>query len=150
MSILQELKSKSLDLLEGSKDLFSRSTDVYDASRNYIMIAGFRLDGVTSSVVSSETIFAQEQGIHSSYHTYYDTEDSLTLTVNTLPTASCNEILNLLAFRQKTKKAWFKVTIVENGITTGVYRGFLLNKTEQSSQKDAQDRQWVFGLVTPQ
>lgn len=149
MSLLQEIKEKALSLLDNAKDIVSRNTEIYDASKNYIMVAGFILDGVTTSVVSSETITNQERGVHATYHSYYDVEDVTTLTITTLPTASCNQILNLLAVRQKDSKGWFKITVVENGITVGVYRSFIISKTELNLQKESQDRQWVFGLVAP-
>ena len=63
MSILDNIKDKAKDLLKMSEPYATRATTGYDASKNSIVVAGFPLDGVVSSNISSDTIMRQETGI---------------------------------------------------------------------------------------
>ena len=147
MSILNELASKAKDLLTGS-DFLNRKTKVYDASKNKIIVAGFNLDGVVSSSLSQQAVSKVEQGVSRGYYTFVDVWDSQTLTVNVLPTAKCNDLLELLATEQAKKKGYFSLYISENGNIVNVYKARLISIPERQMQLEANDRQYVFGLYT--
>ena len=147
MSILNELASKARDLLTGG-DFLNRKTKVYDASKNKIIVAGFNLDGVVSSSLSQQTVSKVEQGVSRGYYTFVDAWDAQTLTVNVLPTAKCNDLLELLATEQSKKKGYFSLYVSENGNIVNVYKARLISIPERQMQLEANDRQYVFGLYT--
>lgn len=147
MSILNELASKAKDLLTGG-DFLNRKTKVYDASKNKIIVAGFNLDGVVSSSLSQQALSKVEQGVSRGYYTFVDVWDAQTLTVNVLPTAKCNDILELLATEQSKKKGYFSLYVSENGNIVNVYKARLISIPERQMQLEANDRQYVFGLYT--
>lgn len=147
MSILNELASKAKDLLTGG-DFLNRKTKVYDASKNRIIVAGFNLDGVVSSSLSQQAVSKVEQGVSRGYYTFVDVWDSQTLTVNVLPTAKCNDLLELLATEQSKKKGYFSLYVSENGNIVNVYKARLISIPERQMQLEANDRQYVFGLYT--
>ena len=147
MSILNELASKAKDLLTGG-DFLNRKTKVCDASKNRIIVAGFNLDGVVSSSLSQQTVSKVEQGVSRGYYTFVDVWDSQTLTVNVLPTAKCNDLLELLATEQSKKKGYFSLYVSENGNIVNVYKARLISIPERQMQLEANDRQYVFGLYT--
>ena len=147
MSILNELASKAKDLLTGG-DFLNRKTKVYDASKNKIIVAGFNLDGVVSSSLSQQAVSKVEQGVSRGYYTFVDVWDAQTLTVNVLPTAKCNDLLELLATEQSKKKGYFSLYVSENGNIVNVYKARLISIPERQMQLEANDRQYVFGLYT--
>ena len=147
MSILNELASKAKDLLTGG-DFLNRKTKVYDASKNKIIVAGFTLDGVVSSSLSQQEVSKVEQGVSMGYYTFVDVWDAQTLTVNVLPTAKCNDLLELLATEQSKKKGYFSLYVSENGNIVNVYKARLISIPERQMQLEANDRQYVFGLYT--
>lgn len=147
MSILNELASKAKDLLTGG-DFLNRKTKVYDASKNKIIVAGFTLDGVVSSSLSQQAVSKVEQGVSRGYYTFVDLWDAQTLTVNVLPTAKCNDLLELLATEQSKKKGYFSLYVSENGNIVNVYKARLISIPERQMQLEANDRQYVFGLYT--
>lgn len=147
MSILNELASKAKDLLTGG-DFLNRKTKVYDASKNKIIVAGFNLDGVVSSSLSQQAVSKVEQGVSRGYYTFVDVWDAQTLTVNVLPTAKCNDLLELLAKEQSKKKGYFSLYVSENGNIVNVYKARLISIPERQMQLEANDRQYVFGLYT--
>ena len=147
MSILNELASKAKDLLTGG-DFLNRKTKVYDASKNKIIVAGFTLDGVVSSSLSQQAVSKVEQGVSRGYYTFVDVWDAQTLTVNVLPTAKCNDLLELLATEQSKKKGYFSLYVSENGNIVNVYKARLISIPERQMQLEANDRQYVFGLYT--
>lgn len=147
MSILNELASKAKDLLTGG-DFLNRKTKVYDASKNKIIVAGFTLDGVVSSSLSQQAVSKVEQGVSMGYYTFVDVWDAQTLTVNVLPTAKCNDLLELLATEQSKKKGYFSLYVSENGNIVNVYKARLISIPERQMQLEANDRQYVFGLYT--
>lgn len=147
MSILNELASKAKDLLTGG-DFLNRKTKVYDASKNKIIVAGFNLDGVISSSLSQQAVSKVEQGVSRGYYTFVDVWDAQTLTVNVLPTAKCNDLLELLATEQSKKKGYFSLYVSENGNIVNVYKARLISIPERQMQLEANDRQYVFGLYT--
>lgn len=148
MSILDGIKSKAMDLMGKASELATRSTGVYDASKNNIMIAGVMLDGVVSSTISDKQVSQQEQGLDHSYYTYYDVVTPQTLTVNILPTAKSNDVLFMLYERQERLKGHFNVYIYENGRLEGTYKGHIIALPEKTMQLEANDRTYVIGITT--
>ena len=93
MSFVNDVVGKAKDLLAtGANNLINRRTKVYDASKNKVYIGGLELDGVVNCTVSQRTYTRQQQGVHSSYYTYFDVEEPMTLTISVLPTAKCNDL----------------------------------------------------------
>lgn len=146
MSILDGIKDKALALMGNASGLLQRQTKVYDASKNKIVIAGFELDGVISAVLSSKTTTIAEQGIDSSYYTYYDLVEPQTLTVTILPTAKCHQVIKSLVKKQQQVKGWFSLSVTENGELINNYRSHILNLPEINMSNESQDRVYVFGV----
>lgn len=145
MSILNEIASKAKDLLEGNK-LLNRRTRSYNASNNRIVIAGFELDGVVEATLSSKAVAKSDQGVSKQYYAYYEVHEPRTLNITVLPTAKCNEVLELLAYSQNKKKGWFTTYIVENGVPVDVYKSVFLNLTEIGMQQEGQNKVYVIGI----
>lgn len=146
MSILDNIKDKAKDLLKMSEPYATRATTGYDASKNSIIVAGFPLDGVVSSTISSDSILRQETGIDYYYTVMYEEIVSRTLTVNVLPTAKCLPVLRLLALRQLETKGWFNIAVNENDNIVNVYRGAILSLPEISMSQEAADRTITFAI----
>lgn len=146
MSILDNIKDKAKDLLKMSEPYATRATTGYDASKNSIVVAGFPLDGVVSSTVSSDSIMRQETGIDYYYTVMYEEIVSRTLTVNVLPTAKCLPVLRLLALRQLETKGWFNIAVNENDSIVNVYRGAILSLPEIGMSQEAADRTITFAI----
>ncbi|HCH9337384.1 TPA: hypothetical protein NNW70_004172 [Salmonella enterica] len=145
MGILNEIASKAKDLIQGN-NLLNRRTRSYDASKNRIVVAGFELDGVVEATLSAKTVAKSDQGVSKYYYTYYEVHEPLTLNITVLPTAKCNEILQLLAYTQNKKKGWFTTYIVENGVPVDVYKSVFLNLSEIGMQAEGQNRTYVLGI----
>ena len=146
MSILDNIKDKAKDLLKMSEPYATRATTGYDASKNSIVVAGFPLDGVVSSNISSDSIMRQETGIDYYYTTMYEEIVSRTLTVNVLPTAKCLPVMRLLALRQLETKGWFNIAVNENDTIVNVYRGAILSLPEIDMSQEAGDRTIIFSI----
>lgn len=146
MSILDNIKDKAKDLLKMSEPYATRATTGYDASKNSIVVAGFPLDGVVSSNISSDSIMRQETGIDYYYTVMYEEIVSRTLTVNVLPTAKCLSVMRLLALRQLETKGWFNIAVNENDTIVNVYRGAILSLPEIDMSQEATDRTIIFSI----
>lgn len=147
MAILDDIKGKALELLKMSEPYLTRGTTGYDASKNSVVVAGFPLDGVVTSVISADTLTRQEIGIDQTYRVVYDVITARTLTVTVLPTAKCLSVLTLLALRQSETKGWFNIAVNENDTIVNTYRGFILDLPEISMSQEAADRVITFGIV---
>ena len=103
MGVLDELSDKANSLLGkyGLNNVVKRQTQLYDSSKNTILVAGIPLVGVVSSSINAENILKQEQGIDVNYTVYYETIESNTLTVTILPTSPSNDLLKELRNEQQ-------------------------------------------------
>lgn len=146
MSILDNIKDKAKDLLKMSEPYATRATTGYDASKSSIVVAGFPLDGVVSSTISSDSVMRQETGIDYYYTVMYEEIVSRTLTVNVLPTAECLSVMRLLALRQLETKGWFNIAVNENDTIVNVYRGAILSLPEIGMSQEAEDRTITFAI----
>lgn len=146
MSILDDIKEKAKGLLNIAEPYATRQTKGYDASKNSVVVAGFPLDSVVSSVVSSDSITRQETGIDQNYTTYYEVITARTLTVTLLPTASCLPVLRLLALKQLENKGWFNISVNENDTIVNTYRGWIMDLPELDMRQEAGDRVITFGI----
>lgn len=146
VSILDDIKEKATKLIKLSEPFITRETATYDASLNKIIVAGFPLDGVVSSIVSADTITKQETGIDYYYTTYYQSLEQRTLTVQILPTANCLSVLRLLAFEQQDSKGWFNISVHENGKIENVYRAWIINLPDVANSKEAENKTYMFGV----
>lgn len=148
MSILDGIKDKAQQLMGKASSLVTRKTDVYDASKNSITVAGVTLDGVVSASLSDKQVTQQLAGNDSTYYTYYDVITPQTLAINLLPTARANEVLEMLYERQNRLKGWLQISITENGVLQGVFRGHIIALPEKQMQTESNDRTYTFGVTT--
>ena len=144
-SILTGLAEKAKSLWGGG-NLLERSTKVYDASRNKITIARMEIDGIEEATISARTISVAESGIDQSYYTYYDKEEMMTLTLNILPTAKSNSILQALARKQQELKGWFYISVYENGDIVDIFRSHIISMPEINLSMQAPNKVYVFGV----
>lgn len=147
MSILDNIKDKAKELLNIAEPYTTRQTSGYDASKNSVVVAGFPLDSIVSSVVSADSIARQEVGIDPRYRVYYEAVMARTLTVTVLPTAKCLPVLRLLALKQLDNKGWFNISVNENGTIVNTYRGWIMDLPELSMSQEAADRTVTFGIM---
>ena len=148
MSVLDELSDKANSLLGkyGLNNVVKRQTQLYDSSKNTILVAGIPLVGVVSSSINAENILKQEQGIDVNYTVYYETIESSTLMITLLPTSPSNELLKDLRVAQQKTKGWFSVSVHENGKLEGVYKAYILSMPQKDMQTDSNDRVYVLAL----
>ena len=148
MGVLDELSDKANSLLGkyGLNNVVKRQTQLYDSSKNTILVAGIPLVGVVSSSINAENILKQEQGIDVNYTVYYETIESNTLTVTILPTSPSNDLLKDLRNTQQKTKGWFSVSVHENGKLEGVYKAYILSMPQKDMQTDSNDRVYVLAL----
>ena len=140
------------DVLDTAKGLVSRfaqrKTKTYDASKNSVHVGQIKLDGIIDATLSQNTITRQEQGIDSTYYTYFDVQEPLTLTLSVLPTAQTNDMLKLLAVRQKQYKGFVRIEVHENGKMVDSFRGHLISLSDVSMRMTDVVRTYVFGVVS--
>ena len=148
MGVLDELSDKANSLLGkyGLNNVVKRQTQLYDSSKNTILVAGIPLVGVVSSSINAENILKQEQGIDVNDTTYYETIESNTLTITLLPTSPSNDLLKDLRNAQQKTKGWFSVSVHENGKLEGVYKAYILSMPQKDMQTDSNDRVYVLAL----
>ena len=148
MGVLDELSDKANSLLGkyGLNNVVKRQTQLYDSSKNTILVAGIPLVGVVSSSINAENILKQEQGIDVNYTVYYETIESSTLTITLLPTSPSNELLKDLRNVQQKTKGWFSVSVHENSKLEGVYKAYILSMPQKDMQTDSNDRVYVLAL----
>ena len=148
MGVLDELSDKANSLLGkyGLNNVVKRQTQLYDSSKNTILVAGIPLVGVVSSSINAENILKQEQGVDVNYTVYYETIESNTLTVTLLPTSPSNDLLKDLRNVQQKTKGWFSVSAHENGKLEGVYKAYILSMPQKDMQTDSNDRVYVLAL----
>ena len=148
MGVLDELSDKANSLLDkyGLNGVVKRQTQLYDSSKNTILVAGIPLVGVVSSSINAENILKQEQGIDVNYTVYYETIESSTLTITLLPTAPSNDLFKDLRNTQQKTKGWFSVSVHENGKLEGVYKAYILSMPQKDMQIDSNDRVYVLAL----
>ena len=144
-SILTGLAEKAKSLWGGG-NLLERSTKVYDASRNKITIARMEIDGIEEATISARTISVAEFGIDPSYYTYYDKEEMMTLTLNILPTAKSNSVLQALSRKQQELKGWFYISVYENGDIVDIFRSHIISMPEINLSMQAPNKVYVFGV----
>lgn len=147
MSILDNIKDKAKELLNIAEPYTTRQTSGYDASKNSVVVAGFPLDSVVTSVVSADSITRQEVGIDPTYRVYYEAVTARTLTVTVLPTARCLPVLRLLALKQIENKGWFNISVNENDTIVNTYRGWIMDLPELNMSQEAADRIITFGIM---
>ena len=147
MSILDNIKDKAKELLNIAEPYATRQTSGYDASKNSVVVAGFPLDSVVTSVVSADSITRQEVGIDPTYRVYYEAVTARTLTVTVLPTARCLPVLRLLALKQIENKGWFNISVNENDTIVNTYRGWIMDLPELNMSQEAADRIITFGIM---
>lgn len=148
MSILTSIADKAKALIGNADKIINRSTGVYDCSKNRFFVAGLELDGVVTATLSKKVSTQAEQGLDSSYYTYYSVSEPRTLTIDVLPTAQCNEMLELLEARQALERGWFKITVHENGVVIDSFRSHIISTSDITLQADPNDRQYTFGVVS--
>ena len=148
MSILDGILDKAKSLLGGASELAKRTTDVYDASKNRILICGLEIDGVVSSTLSERAITQVDQGLDVTYYTYYDVIIPQTLTINLLPTSKSNDVLEMLCDEQRRSRGWLSIVVYENGNIVESYRGHFISLSDRQMQQEGNDRQYVFGVTT--
>mgnify|MGYP007020249075 FL=1 len=148
MGVLDELSDKANSLLDkyGLNNVVKRQTQLYDSSKNTILVAGIPLVGVVSSSINAENILKQEQGVDVNYTIYYETIESNTLTITLLPTSPSNDLLKDLRNVQQKTKGWFSVSVHKNGKLEGVYKAYILSMTQKDMQIDSNDRVYVLAL----
>lgn len=146
MSILDGIKDKAKSLINMSEPYVIRKTTSYDASKNKVIVAGYVLDSVVTSVVNADVITRQEQGIDYYYTTYFHSIEQRTLSVTVLPTAKCLDVMRVLALRQQETKGWFNIAVHENDKIVNVYRGWITSLPELSMAQDAGDRTILFAI----
>lgn len=146
-NILNSLKDKAAALWGNKNTILNRATPIYDASRNKIFVAGLELDGVVNAMLSPRTRTRVEQGIDEGYYAYYDAQEPQTFAVETLPTAACNEVLELLAMRQKKEGGWFHLTIYENGALKELMRAHIISTSDIHLTQEPNNKSFVFGVV---
>lgn len=146
MSILDGIIDKAKELLVISEPYAIRDTRTYDSSKNRIIVAGITLDGVVSSVISTDTLTKQENGIDHSYTAISKQIEPKTLTVTILPTAQCLLKLVSLSLKQEQINGWFNISVHENDVIVNVYRAWVLSLPEIGMQQEGSDRVVVFGI----
>lgn len=146
MSILEGIKEKAMSLMGTASKVANRTTKVYDCSKNSIVVAGCVLDGVVSVTLPQQIKYVAEQGLDSTYYTYYNTIEPLTVNVEVLPTATCNDVLQLLSQIQTQMVGWFYIAIYENGDIVDSYRGHMINLPERLMSLEANNRNYIFGV----
>ncbi len=145
---IKDIKTKAMELLNKAEPYARRQTTGYDASKNIIVVAGLVLDGVVESTINSNVLTQQEVGIDYYYEAISEVNTQRTLVVSVLPTATCLDLLRLLALKQLQNKGWFNISIHENGRIINTYRGWIIELPEISMQQEAGDRQIIFGIKT--
>lgn len=148
MSILDGILDKAKSLLGGASEIAKRTTDVYDASKNRVLICGLEIDGVVSSTLSERAITQVDQGFDSTYYTYYDVIIPQTLTISLLPTSKSNDVLEMLCDEQRRSRGWLSIVVYENGNIIESYRGHFISLSDRQMQQEGNDRQYVFGVTT--
>lgn len=147
MKFLDDTISKAKDLIsDNASNLINRRTKVYDASTNTVIICGITLDGVTSCTVDARVTSKSQQGIHPTYYTYFDVEDTTVLSVSVLPTAKCLDLLSLLHQRQRELKGFFTIMLKENGQIKDIFRGHFLTIPKIELSAEAPDVELSFGV----
>ena len=137
MGVLDELSDKANSLLDkyGLNNVVKRQTQLYDSSKNTILVAGIPLVGVVSSSINAENILKQEQGVDVNYTIYYETIESNTLTITLLPTSPSNDLIKDLRVAQQKTKGWFSVSVHENGKLRCLQGIYLINDTERYANR---------------
>ena len=143
MSLVQGLVDKASNLLGKA---ITRRTKVYDASKNYITVAGVAIDGVVNAELSADVVSRTELGVDKQYYCYYEAFDNPTLTVTVLPTAQINDVLTALASGQRKHKGWVRITVTDNGSLVGNFRGHLISGASLQQSLEAGGRSYTFGL----
>lgn len=147
MTIVSGLLGKAQNLLTKA---VTRKTKVYDASKNKFIVAGITLDGLVSVEISGDVVSRSELGIDQQYYTYYEAFENTTANISVLPTADCNDILKALKISQQKNKGWVKITIYDNGVLVGNFRGHLVTGASLNQSLEPGDKDYSFGLMSVQ
>lgn len=155
MSIIDSIKEKAEAIIAKAtpyaplaERLASRSSNIYDPSKNIIIIAGITLEGWTSATINSDTVLGQEQGIDHRYTAMYTKFEQRTLTISFLPTSWQLFLLRDLTQMQLNTKGWFRLSISENGVLMNVYHAQVISTPEITMDRESQDRTFTFLIKT--
>ena len=155
MSIIDSIKEKAEAIIAKAtpyaplaERLANRSSNIYDPSKNVIIIAGITLEGWTSATINSDTVLGQEQGIDHRYTAMYTKFEQRTLTISFLPTSWQLFLLRDLTQMQLNTKGWFRLSISENGILMNVYHAQVISTPEITMDRESQDRTFTFLIKT--
>ena len=155
MSIIDSIKEKAEAIIAKAtpyaplaEKLASRNSNIYDPTKNVIIIAGVVLEGWTTATISSDTILGQEQGIDTRYTALYTKFEQRTLSVSFLPTSWQLFFIRDLAQMQLSTKGWFRISISENGILLNVYHAQVISTPEITMDRESQDRTFTFLIKT--
>lgn len=145
-SLLNDLVGKAQSLLN---DFVTRSTNVYDASKNRIIISGLTLDGVVSATISSQVTGTVPESVDEAYFAFYDTWGSMVLQVELLPTAKAVDALQGLHRSQAKYKGYCGVTLTENGSFIGSFKGYITQLPSVVMKGEADNKTFEFTLWNP-
>lgn len=155
MSIIDNIKEKAEAIIAKAtpyaplaEKLATRSSNVYDPSKNTIIVAGIPLSGWTTATINSDTILGQEQGIDHRYTAMYTKFEQRTLSVSFLPTSWQLFLLRDLAQMQLNTKGWFRISVSENGVLMNVYHAQVISTPEITMDKESPDRVFTFLIKT--
>lgn len=145
-SLLNDLVGKAQSLLN---DFVTRSTKVYDASQNRIIVSGLTLDGVVSATISAQTTGVVPEAVDEAYFGFYDTWGNMVLQVELLPTAKAVDALQGLHRSQAKYKGYCGITLTENGSLIGSFKGFITQLPSVNMKGEADNRTFEFTLWNP-
>lgn len=145
-SLLNDLVGKAQSLLN---DFVTRSTKVYDASQNRIVVSGLTLDGVVTATISAQTTGIVPEAVDEAYFGFYDTWSSMVLQVELLPTAKAVDALQGLHRSQAKYKGYCGITLTENGALIGSFKGYITQLPSVGMKGEADNRTFEFTLWNP-
>lgn len=145
-SILDNLVGKAQSLLN---DFVTRSTKVYDASKNRVIVSGLTLDGVVSATISAQNTGIVPDAVDEAYFGFYDTWGAMVLQVELLPTAKAVDALKGLHRSQAKYKGYCGITLSENGSLIGSFKGYITQLPSTTMKGEADNRTFEFTLWNP-
>lgn len=124
-----------------------KGVQVYDASKNSIVIGGLEITGWENASISEVELTKDVLGISKDEVAFIKQTHVRKLNISLLPTSPTNKNLEKLAYVCMNKNKFFNIVIFENGEWIGDYKAQFATDRGMDMALEAGNVNWVFFIV---
>lgn len=140
---MREWLGEAQDFLKG---IVQKKVRTYNPSTNSVTVAGMKLDGVVSATLTENQRTQGVVGVDQQYYAVTEVNAGRTFNVELLPTAMCYKQLVKLDKATKIHKAFFTLSVIENGGVVEQYDAHIVSLSATNLTQETSNKSVVFGV----